>query len=217
MAVLEGEAATDGEPGHRRYDSPVRRAQAARTRARIVDAGVALVRELPTWDWRSLTFAAVAERASVGVRTVYRYFPTERELHDAVMGRLQEAAGGGTYEGLALGDLARMAARLHAALPSFAVSRWGEDVPAQPTLAEVDRRRRDALAAAVTDATPDWPEGERLMAAAVLDVLWGVGPYERLTTAWNLTGPQATAALTWAIDILVNAIGHERRPGVRDR
>jgi AcrR family transcriptional regulator len=213
MAVLEGEAATAGEPGRRRYDSPVRRAQAARTRERIVDAGTALVRELAAWDWRNVTFAAVAERASVGVRTVYRYFPTERELHDAVMGRLQEAAGGGTYEGLTLGDLARMTARLHAALPSFAVSRWGEDVPAQPTLAEVDRRRRDALAAAVTDATAGWPPGDRLMAAAVLDVLWGVIPYERLTTAWSLEGPQATAALTWAIGILVDAIRRDRRPG----
>jgi AcrR family transcriptional regulator len=165
---------------------------------------------------RSLTFAAVAGRASVSVRTVYRYFPTERELHDAVMGRLQEAAGGGTYEGLTLGDLPRVTARLHAALGSFAVSRWGQDVPAQPTLAEVDRHRRDALATAVADATAGWPQQERLMAAAVLDILWGVIPYERLTTAWNLEGPQATSALTWAIGIIVDAIGRDRRPGARD-
>jgi AcrR family transcriptional regulator len=212
MAVLEGEAAAAGEPGRRRYDSPVRRAQAARTRERIVNAGVALVRELPAWDWRGVTFAAVAERAAVGVRTVYRYFPNEDALHGAVMGRLQEEAGGGTYEGLTLTDLARMTARLHAALPSFAVSHWIEDMPSQPTLAEVDRRRREALAAAVADATAGWPRQERLMTAAVLDVLWGVIPYERLTTAWRLDGPQATAALTWAIDILVDAIRQGRRP-----
>lgn len=91
--------------------------------------------------------------------------------------------------GLALGDLARVAARLHAALPSFAVSRWGEESPDQPTLVEVDRRRREALLAAVADTAGDWLQEERAMAAAVLDVLWGVGSYERLTAARNLGGP----------------------------
>ena len=75
-----------GEQGRRRYDSPLRRERAAQTRERITDAGVALVRELPTWDWQGLTFAAVAARAQVSVRTVYRYFATERDLHDAIIG-----------------------------------------------------------------------------------------------------------------------------------
>jgi AcrR family transcriptional regulator len=216
--VLDGEEEPPGVPGRRRYDSPVRRERAARTRDRIADAGVALVRELPSWDWRSVTFAAVAARAEVGIRTVYRYFPTERDLHDAIMSRLQQAAGGGTYEGLTLGDLARATARLHAALPSLSVSRWAPEVPDQPTLAEVDRRRRDALFTAVADATRAWSQEERAMAAAVLDVLWGVSPYERLTTAWNLEGQQATVALTWAIDVLVEAVRRDRRPGAqRDR
>jgi AcrR family transcriptional regulator len=209
-----GDVAPGAQPGtKRRYDSPVRREQAVRTRERIADAGVALARELPTWDWQGLTFAAVAARAGVGVRTVYRYFPTERDLHDAIMGRLQQAVGGGAYEGLTLADLGRAAARLHASLPAFAVSRWGEEIPEQPTLLEVDRRRRDAVLAAVADTAPGWTEGERAMAAAVLDVLWGVSPYERLTTAWNFEGPQATMALTWAIGIIVDAIQGGRRPG----
>jgi AcrR family transcriptional regulator len=216
--VLDGEEEQPGASARRHYDSPVRRERAARTRDRIADAGMALVRELPAWDWRSVTFAAVAARAEVGIRTVYRYFPTERDLHDAIMSRLQQAAGGVAYEGLTLEDVGRAAARLHATLPSLAVSRWAEEVPDQPTLVEVDRRRRDALFAAVAEATADWTQGERAMAAAVLDVLWGVGPYERLTTAWNLEGPQATMALTWAIDILADAIGRDRRPGAqRDR
>jgi AcrR family transcriptional regulator len=185
-AEPNGEPPAAGGPGRRRYDSPVRRERAARTRERITDAGVALVRELPTWDWRSVTFAAVAARAGVGVRTVYRYFPTERDLHDAIMSRLQQAAGGVAYEDLALDDVSRAAARLHARLPSLAVSRWAEEVPDQPTLVEVDRRRREALLAAVADKTRDWPQEELAMAAAVLDVLWGVGPYERLTTARDL-------------------------------
>jgi AcrR family transcriptional regulator len=203
----------DGLPGRRRYDSPVRRERAARTRQRIVDAGADLVRELPAWDWRGLTFAAVAARAPVGVRTVYRHFPTERALHDAILARLQEQAGGVTYEGLALDDVARVTARVHASLASFAVSRWTDEVPSQPALAEVDLRRRAALAAAVAEATRGWPPAEQEMAAGILDVLWNLPSYERLRTAWNLEGAQATSAIMWAIDIITSAIRSGRRPG----
>lgn len=80
-------------PPRRRYDSPRRRELAAQTRERIVDAGSALVHSFPAWDWRDLTFRAVAERAGVGERTVYRHFPTEADLHDAVLRRLEDEAG----------------------------------------------------------------------------------------------------------------------------
>ena len=67
------------------YDSPVRRQRMEATRERILAAGVELVRGFKTWDWSDLTFRAVAERAGVGERTVYRHFPTERALHAAIM------------------------------------------------------------------------------------------------------------------------------------
>ena len=47
----------------------------------------------------------------------------------------------------------------------------------------------------------------------MLDVLWGVPSYERLVTAWNLDGQEATEAITWLIGLLVDAIRHDRRPG----
>ena len=71
----------------------LRRAQMAETRERILAAGSALVHEFKSWDWRPLTFRAVAERAGVGERTVYRHFATERELRDAVMTRCEQEAG----------------------------------------------------------------------------------------------------------------------------
>src|SRR3954452_22835604 len=95
--------------GGRPYDAPKRRKQMERTRERIVAAGSALVHEFSSWDWDALTFRAVAERAGVGERTVYRHFPTERHLHDAVMARLEEEAGV-TYEGLDLASLPEITA-----------------------------------------------------------------------------------------------------------
>ncbi|GIE76475.1 TetR family transcriptional regulator [Actinoplanes philippinensis] len=56
--------------------------RAARSRARIVDAAVALMSESGP---ESLTFAVVAERAGVGRATVYRHWPTVDALADEVM------------------------------------------------------------------------------------------------------------------------------------
>src|SRR5213595_3751824 len=118
----------DETPGRRRYESPVRRRQVAATRERILDAGSALVHGLPTWDWRTLTFRAVAEQAGVSERTVYRHFATERELRDAVMRRLEEEAGV-SYEGIGLDDLAPVTALVFSARASFAASATVVDDP----------------------------------------------------------------------------------------
>jgi AcrR family transcriptional regulator len=162
--------------------------------------------------WRGLTSAAVAARAQVGTRTVYRHFPTERDLHGAILARLQDDAGGAAYEQLTLGDLARVTARMHQALSSFAVARWTDDVPLQPALAEVELNRRHALVRAVAEAAGDWPPADREMAAAILDVLWNIPAYQRLRTAWNLPGAAATTAITWAISILADASRSGRAP-----
>jgi AcrR family transcriptional regulator len=197
----------DSGPARRRYDSPLRRQQAADTRERILGAGSALVHGYPTWDWHELTFRAVAEEAGVSERTVYRHFGTEQELHRAVMRRLEEEAGV-TYEGLTMDDLAAVAARVFASVSSFAVGQRVEP----PPFVEEDHRRRTALLAAVAPSTSDWSETEPEMAAAILDVLWAVPAYERLTTSWRLTPPQAMAALGWAIGLVVEAIRADRQP-----
>ncbi|MGI5452427.1 TetR/AcrR family transcriptional regulator [Streptomyces sp. CA-249302] len=208
-------AATPGTDGNeparqrRRYDSPVRQERAARTRDRIVAAGSRLVHGFPVWDWKELTFRAVAAEAGVGERTVYRHFPTERELHNAVMRRLEEEAGL-SYDGLGLDDLADVTTRSFATLSSFAVPRWSAPDPEEPPLAAQDQRRRDALLDAIAPHTAEWSEARRQMAAAILDVLWNVPSYERLMTKWAFDGERSTRAITWAMDVLAEAIreGH---------
>jgi AcrR family transcriptional regulator len=194
----------------RRYDSPVRRQQAAETRARIVAAGSELVHEFASWDWDALTFRAVAERAGVGERTVYRHFPTEQHLRDAVMARLEEEAGV-RYEGLALDDLAEITARVFSSRRSFAARENLEEIR-DPTFIAVDQRRRDALLVAVTDATPTWTEAQRRTVAALLDVVWNMPAYERLVRAWEFTGDDATQAITWLISLLTHTIDDDAPP-----
>ncbi len=186
----------------------MRRQQLAATRLRIVTAGSELVHEFDSWRWDALTFRAVAERAGVGERTVYRHFPTERHLHDAVMARLEEEAGV-TYEGLDLTSLPEITARVFSSRRSFAAHAT-IDVTEDPVLGEVDQRRRDALLHAVTIATPDWTETERRRVAALLDVVWSMPAYERLVGAWDLDGDDATEAITWLMSLLTQVIDEGR-------
>lgn len=212
MAEQEGPGpAHDTESAARRpYDSPVRRERARETRDRILASGCALARAFPTWDWRGLTAAAVADHAGVNKTTVYRHFRTERELHDAVMRRLEEEAGI-SLDTLELTNFRETVTRSLANLASFAARAEGQE-PGTPTLG-ADRRRRDALLRVVQPvAAAQWSESQRHMVAAVLDVLWGTPSHRRLTEVWGLDADQATGAILWAIDTLLEATAEAAVP-----
>ena len=51
------------------------------SRARIIAGAAELARELPSWDWGTLTIQAVADHAGVSRRTVYRHFASQAVLH----------------------------------------------------------------------------------------------------------------------------------------
>jgi len=194
----------------RRYDSPVRRQRAAQTRERIVGAGADLAHRLPTWDWAQLTMRAVAERAGVSESTAYRHFANERELHDAVMRRLQEQAGV-VYEGIALEDVADVAERVFASVSSFAAALPGASV-ADPAISSEDVHRRDALAAAVAEAAPTWSDEQRRAVGGLLDVLWSPLAFERLVGQWGLHPDRAAEAIRTLIATVVSSVHADAPP-----
>jgi AcrR family transcriptional regulator len=192
----------------RKYESPLRRERAAETRERILAAASELAHGFPSWDWRELTVRAVAKRAGVNERTVYRYFSSERDLHEAVIRRLQDEAGI-PLDGLTLDDFEKNVTNLFSYLSSFATApRTSKD----PTFVAMDERRRRALLRAVEQSTDGWSKTDREMMAALLDALWNVGVYERLVAIWGLTTKQATRGVTGLIRLLVEAIREGRRP-----
>lgn len=194
----------------RTYDNRARQQKAAQTRERIVAAGSELVHAFESWNWRDLTFKAVAERAGVGERTVYRHFPTERHLHDAVMQRLESEAGI-SYEDVDLTNIDEVTARVFASLRRFSV-RKSVDTPQDPTFVGVDARRREALVRAVSASAPGWSAAQQQMAAALLDVLWNVPSYERLVGVWGIDGPDATRAIGWVMAKVIGAIEDDDAP-----
>lgn len=209
MAERSSERAAGARPD-RPYNAPRRREQVERTRERIVAAGSELVHEFASWDWDALTFRAVAERAGVGERTVYRHFPTERHLHDAVMERLEEEAGV-SYEGLTLTELAAVTERVFRSRMSFSAEA-SISVPDDPTFVAADERRRRALLDAVSAAAPSWSDQQQRTLAALLDVLWNLPTYERLVGAWQLPGADAEQAITWMIEKLMRSVDDGEPP-----
>lgn len=210
MAPPEPDNQPDVAPstGRRRYNSPLRREQSARTRERIISAGAELVHGFTTWDWKNLNARAVAKRAGVSERTVHRHFATERHLRDAVLERLVEESGV-QLEDLELDQVATTTARTFRYLSSFAVEPPKVETPG---MAAIDRHRREAVLEAVSRAAPDWSDHSRQMAAAVLDVLWNVPTYERLLSSWEFDSEEAVSAITWVIGLIEEAIRQDRPP-----
>jgi AcrR family transcriptional regulator len=194
----------------RRYDSSLRHERAALTHERIIDAGAALVHEFSSWDWSQLSVRAVAERAGVHERTVYRHFPTEQVLRAAVVDRLQQEAGL-RPEDVTIDNIEDQVGRLFAYLASFSSS---SERTTDAALAAVDVRRKAALLDVVTAETPGWSPRDQHIAAAAIDVLWGVPTYRRLVDGWHLDEQEATHAVTWLLRLLLADVRAGRGPGV---
>jgi AcrR family transcriptional regulator len=198
--------------GSRTYDSPVRRERTAETRERIVDAGSALVHELSSWDWRGITVRAVAQRAGVHERTVYRHFATESELRGAVLQRLIEESGV-TVEGMRLDDLPGHVDQLFRYLASFSAPQAERPDRA---LADLDERRTSALLATVRDSATGLAESDQRLVAALIDVLWGLPTFRRLIDDWGLDVGEAARSVGWLLDLLSEAVRTGNGPGSAD-
>ena len=201
---------TKGSPTRprRRYDNTLRRERARQTRDRIVAAGADLLHGSSIRDWGALTIRAVAERAQVNERTVFRHFANERALRDAVMHHLEQQAGIELTR-LELDSVGDAAARIFRFTASYPLDRHAD---MDPTLADANRRQHEALVRAVERQAARWSPADRTLAAAMFDVLWAMSSYERLVIDWHLDGEEAIRAITWVIDLLRQAVSEGRRP-----
>ena len=158
----------------RKYQQKRRAEQQAETRQRIVEAMVALHREVGP---ARTTISAIAERAGVERLTVYRHFPDERSMFQACTAHYATEVPG--PDPAAWAGIEEPAERLRAALLAF----YG-----------YYRRAEDVLTHAIRDV-PQLPE-----LAAVLSP-WDsfVGRLRKdLVERWDVAGP-ARARLAAAI------------------
>lgn len=191
----------------RPYDSTLRRERAAETRERIVVAGSELLHRTTIRDWKKLTVRAVAERAGVNERTVYRYFGSERGLRDAVL-RHNEQEAGINLAGMQLEDIATVATQIF-----DHVSQYPRDPRPVlvPTLVDANLRQREALLGAIATRPKRRHDADRTV-AAMFDVLWSVGTYERLVVDWDIDHERAKKGITWVIGLVEEAVRDGRGP-----
>ncbi|MGA2303208.1 MAG: helix-turn-helix domain-containing protein [Acidimicrobiales bacterium] len=204
MRPEPAEPARAGRP----YDGTLRRERAAETKERILVAGSELLHHSSVRDWKRLTVRAVADRAGVNERTVYRYFGNERGLRDAVMHRQEEEAGI-DLAGMDLEGIANVAAQIFNHVSTYPVE---PRPPLDPTLVDANQRQRDALLGAIAARAKGWTEEDQVVAAAMFDVLWSVASYERLVVDWQIDHERATRGLTWVIELVEQAVRDGRRP-----
>ena len=208
MTIPPGPDPAAPDRASRPYDTTRRREQTAATRERIVTAGSELLHAGSIRDWERLTVRAVAARAGVSERTVFRHFGNEKGLTDAVMHRLEQEAGI-DLEGLGLADVAAVAARILEHVASYPME---PRAPLDATLVDANRRQKQALLGAVTAAAGSWPEEHRILTAALLDVLWSVESFERLVGDWRIDPSEAIRGLAWVIGLLEQAVRGGRSP-----
>jgi AcrR family transcriptional regulator len=202
VPTMESMQPTAPAAPRRSYDGTLRRQRAAETRARIIAAGSELLHGSSVRDWHGLTIRAVAQKAGVNERTVYRHFVNEQGLRDAVMHEFEEEAGI-DLRGMQLEDVADVTARIFAHVSSYPPD---ARQPLDPTLLDAKQRQHEALLSAVAARAGAWSDGDRRMAAAVLDVLWSVASYERVVVDWQMDPAEATRGISWVIELIRQAV-----------
>lgn len=195
-------------------DGKVRHKRAAASIERILKAGADLARGMPTWEWSDLTFQAVADRAGLSVRTVYRHFPNERELHAAIRRRLEQDVGVHYEDDIALAELPEREQRVFDMLMSFAARPWSAGGPPRWS---AHHRRIAGIHKAVAAAAPDAPPRSQDLAAAMLDIIWSVPAFERMVEWSHLDPDEAARTMRWAHDLLVGAIERGELPAAKRR
>lgn len=189
------------------YRSPLREAQAAATRERILDAAGSLVER-----GQELTYAAIAEAAQVQERTVYRHFATKADLHAAFWKRTN-ADPLPLAEGAR--DLASLAALVERSFAAFDAREHlvramlhSEEGRAMRLGANAERRRR--FERVVAAEIPKLDARSRRRAAAAAQVLSSAMAWEYFRDYWDMDGAEASACACQAIVALIDGL---RRPG----
>jgi AcrR family transcriptional regulator len=191
----------------RSYDSPARRAKAQETEARILDAAAALFAER---GYVATSLAAVAERAGVNARTVYKVFGTKVRL----LSRFVDVAIVGDQEAIPVAERSWTEAAFNAQTGGEAVRAYAAAIRRVMSSAGPAFRVAAQAAATDVDAAALWAVGQRLRledSTAFITALHdahllrrGTSRPDAAATVWLITAPetftQLNGGLDWTLD-----------------
>src|SRR5579863_3780406 len=197
-----------------RYHSPLRQEQAAATRSRILDACLALMR-----TGADLTYSAVATRAGVQERTVYRHFPTRGDLEAGLWTWIRDHLTHVDFGADNIDDLVKALHRSFSGFDADALlihAMLHSDQGLEVRLGQQPQRRA-MFEACIASAVPGLPTEVRLRAAAALQVLYSASSWELLRSFWGLDGAQAADVIELAIRSLMAGLRLQHDARINDR
>ena len=180
---------------------------------RILDAFIALLSE----GAADLSHDAVADRAGVGRRTVYRYFPDRPALMEGALMRVRALAGPQVAYPESADELLATLAPIYQGFDAIApVATMLRTTPQGRQLRLAQKARRVAsYTNALADAVKALPPADRKLATAMLQVLHTT-PWLEMRDQWGLDGGQIARATGWAVRTLLSDL-KQRGPLPLDR
>jgi AcrR family transcriptional regulator len=156
-------------------------------------------------------FDQLAERAGVSVRTVFRHFPTQRDLVVAVTPYLEQRCGWHPDE-MTADNLAAMSRNTFAYFGDLLKKGGRDSDPLPPELRALRNRNRiESIERAVGPLTEGMdPE----LARGVLSVISGLTrvPFLRgMHEQWGLGGETAGKAVEWAVETLLSELRERQK------
>jgi AcrR family transcriptional regulator len=179
----------------------LRARQKASTRELILDTAT----EIFLRPEASFSHEAIALRAGMSARTVYRHFPTQADLFRAMWERQREITG--TRFPASEGELLPL---VHAQFRHFEEhAALVEAVLALPSSAEVLRHGwqegHAAFQEALAGITAGLPEAQARWLVAVCQSIFSAPFWQMLRTRGRLSGEEAADAAAWAMEAVLDA------------
>ena len=186
----------------------LREKQATATRDHILGAAFELLVEHPD---RPFSHEAVAKVAGVGARTVYRYFPAQADLFEALWVQVRQRSG--TVFPTAEAEIVPQIGVLYRAFDEN--EKLVRAVMESPAGARVRARGAEEVRASFDQSLQEVTQGrspvQRRQVRAVFHAIHSGPFWQMLRDRGGLSGPEAIAAASWAAQALLDTLRREQR------
>lgn len=186
----------------------VQEKKAAAMRELLLNAAFELLVEHPA---EVFSHEAIARAAGVGARTVYRYFPAQSDLYEALWRRLREQSG--TIFPATEEEIVPMLASLYRAFDqnSTLVRAVMESAAGSRVRAQGAAESRASFEQSLGELLRGRSPVERRKARAVFQSMHSAGFWQMLQDRGELTSTEAGEAACWAAQTLLDALRREQR------
>jgi AcrR family transcriptional regulator len=191
-----------------RNKATLREKQAMATRDHILGAAFELLVEHPD---RPFSHEAVAKAAGIGARTVYRYFPAQADLLEALWVQVRKQSG--TVFPTTEAEIVPQIGVLYRAFDQN--EKLVRAVMESPAGARVRARGAEEGRASFDQSLKEVMRGrspvERRQVRAVFHGIHSGPFWQMLRDRGGLSGPEAIAAASWAAQALLDTLRREQR------